>query len=98
MEANIKALQLRSPGSIALSRYHEIGRLLTGSPRANAADGLAWIKDLSRTLNVPPLSSLGIPRESIPEIAIKSAKASSMKANPIELTQPELEEILAAAW
>jgi alcohol dehydrogenase class IV len=97
MEANIKALRLRAPGSIALSRYHEIGRLLTGSPRAIAADGLTWIKDLSKTLNVPTLSSLGIPKTAIPEIATKSAKTSSMKANPIELTAPELEEILELA-
>jgi alcohol dehydrogenase class IV len=44
------------------------------------------------------LSSLGIPKEAIPEIASKAAKASSMKANPIELTSPELEAILEAAW
>jgi alcohol dehydrogenase class IV len=98
VEANIKALRLRSPDSVALGRYDEVARLLTGSPHALAADGVAWLKGLNKTLNVPPLSSLGIPRESIPEIATRSAKASSMKANPTELTQPELEEILAAAW
>jgi alcohol dehydrogenase class IV len=98
VEANIKALRLRSPNSINFSRYDEIGRFLTGSLSARAADGLAWLQGLNKTLNVPKLSSLGIPRVSIPEIANKSAKASSMKANPIQLTQPELEEILAAAW
>jgi alcohol dehydrogenase class IV len=98
VEANIKALRLRSPNSINFGRYNEIGRLLTGSPSALAADGLAWLRALNKTLNVPTLSSLGIPQLSIPEIANKSAKASSMKANPIQLTQPELEEILAAAW
>ncbi len=98
VDANIKALRLRSPDSVALGRYDEVGRLLTGSPHALAADGVAWLKDLNKTLNVSPLSSLGIPRESIPEIATRSAKASSMKANPTELTQPELEEILATAW
>jgi alcohol dehydrogenase class IV len=98
MEANIEALRQRAPGSMALSRYHEIGRLLTGSPRSIAADGLAWIKDVSQKLNVPKLSSLGIPRESIKDITAKTAIASSTKANPIELTLPELEAILEAAW
>jgi alcohol dehydrogenase class IV len=98
VDANIKALQLRSPDSQALKRYDEIGRLLTGSSQAMAADGVAWIKDLSKTLKVPTLRSLGIPEESISEVASKSAKTSSMKANPIELTQPELEGILAMAW
>lgn len=98
VDANIHALRLRAPDSIALGRYDEIGRLLTGSPDALATDGLAWLTDLRKTLNVPALSSLDIPKESIPEIASKAAKASSMKANPIELTQPELEAILEAAW
>jgi alcohol dehydrogenase class IV len=98
VDANIHALRLRAPDSIALARYDEIGRLLTGSPDALATDGLAWLTDVSKTLNVPKLSSLGISKESIPEIASKAAKASSMKANPIELTHPELEAILEAAW
>src|SRR6202007_1073977 len=37
VDANIKALQLRSPDSQALKRYDEIGRLLTGSSQAMAA-------------------------------------------------------------
>jgi alcohol dehydrogenase class IV len=98
VDANINALRLRAPGSTALARYDEIGRLVTGSPDAVAADGLAWLSDLRSTLNVPSLSALAIPKESIPEIARKAAKASSMKANPIELTLPELEAILEAAW
>lgn len=98
VEANIKALRSRSPDLIALGRYDEIARWLTGSPHALAADGLAWLKDLNKTFSVPTLSSLGIPKASIPEIASKASKASSMKANPIELTLPELEEILQAAW
>jgi alcohol dehydrogenase class IV len=98
VDANIHALRLRAPDSLALGRYDEIGRLLTGSPDAVATDGLAWLTDVSTTLKVPTLSSLGIPKEAIPEIASKAAKASSMKANPIELTPPELEAILEAAW
>jgi alcohol dehydrogenase class IV len=98
VDANIHALRLRAPDSLALGRYDEIGRLLTGSPDAVATDGLAWLTDVSTTLKVPTLSSLGIPKEAIPEIASKAARASSMKANPIELTPPELEAILEAAW
>jgi alcohol dehydrogenase class IV len=98
VDANIHALRLRAPDSMALGRYDEIGRLLTGSPDALATDGLAWLTDVSTTLKVPKLSALDIPKAAIPEIASKAAKASSMKANPIELTSPELEAILEAAW
>jgi len=98
VDANIRALRLRAPDSIALGRYDEIGRVLTGSPQALATDASAWLTDLNKALNVPKLSSLNIPKESIPEIAGKAAKASSTKANPIELTLPELQAILEAAW
>ncbi|MBV8098605.1 MAG: iron-containing alcohol dehydrogenase, partial [Verrucomicrobia bacterium] len=98
VDANIHALRLRAADSMTLARYDEIGRLLTGSPDAVATDGLAWLTDVSKSLNVPTLSSMGIPKGAIPEIASTAAKASSMKANPIELTQPELEAILEAAW
>ena len=57
-----------------------------------------YISKIENGKAVPTLSSLGIPKESIPEIASKAAKASSMKANPIELTPHELEAILEAAW
>jgi alcohol dehydrogenase class IV len=95
--ANLEALKLRASGSPALIRYDGVGRLLTGSDQAVAADGLTWLKDLNQILNVPKLSSLGVQKKDIPEIAAKSAKASSMKANPIDLTVPDLERILEAA-
>ncbi|MBV8815983.1 MAG: iron-containing alcohol dehydrogenase, partial [Verrucomicrobia bacterium] len=96
--ANLEALKLRASTSPASVRYDEVGRLLTGSNKAVAADGLAWLKDLRQILNVPGLSSLGVEKKHIPEIAAKSAKASSMKANPIDLTVSELEGILEAAF
>ncbi|MBV9272440.1 MAG: iron-containing alcohol dehydrogenase [Verrucomicrobia bacterium] len=96
--ANLEALKLRASSSPASVRYDEVGRLLTGSNKAVAADGLAWLKDLRQILNVPGLSSLGVEKKHIPEIAAKSAKASSMKANPIDLTVSELEGILEAAF
>jgi alcohol dehydrogenase class IV len=96
--ANLEALKLRASSSPALVRYDEVGRLLTGSDKAVAADGLAWLNDLHQALSVPGLSSLGVGKKDIPEIAAKSAKASSMKANPIDLTMLELEGILEAAF
>jgi alcohol dehydrogenase class IV len=46
---------------------------------------------------VPGLRAWGIGPGHVPEIARRAAQASSMKANPIALTNQELEEILAAA-
>ena len=94
MEANVRALQQRSPLAPALARYDEIGRLLTGNPAATATDGVAWVQALAELLRVPPLSRFGVTPADFPEIVAKSQQASSMKANPIALTDAELTGIL----
>ena len=97
MEANVRALEQRSSGSQALACYDEIGRLLTGNPAATAADGVAWVQALTEALDVPALSRFGVTPADFPEIVAKSQQASSMKANPIALTDVELTDILRQA-
>ncbi|MBN1994214.1 MAG: iron-containing alcohol dehydrogenase [Anaerolineae bacterium] len=96
MEANVRALQTREPGSPALSRYNEIAQLLTGQATATAADGVAWVQKLSQILQVPPLDNYGFTRADFPAAVAKAQKASSMKGNPILLTEAELTAILEA--
>jgi alcohol dehydrogenase class IV len=96
MEVNVNALQDKGPLEF-LSRYEEIARLLTGRPDAGAIDGIDWIHDLCNALNVPPLFELGITESHFPEIISGAKRASSMKGNPIELTDEELIEILRKA-
>lgn len=97
MAANLRALQQRSPDSAAMARYHEIGRLVTGSTAATAADGVRWVERLREALDVPPLGRYGIREGDLPLIVEKALAASSMKANPIALTQDELLEVLREA-
>jgi alcohol dehydrogenase class IV len=97
METNVRALRERAPDSESLRRYDEVARILTGKINATAADGVAWVRDLSAALAIPLLSNYGIRREHFPEIVDKSARASSMKGNPIVLTANELGEILEKA-
>jgi len=94
MEENVKALQRRTPGSPALARYDEIARLLTGTAAALAAEGVAWVQGLCAALNVPPLAEFGLKEQDFPAVAAKSRKSSSMKGNPVTLTDDELMEIL----
>jgi alcohol dehydrogenase class IV len=96
MEVNVKALQEKGPLEF-LSRYDEVARLLTGRPDAGAIDGINWIHDLCNALNVAPLFELGITESHFPEIIAGAKKASSMKGNPIELTDEALIEILRKA-
>lgn len=97
MSINVQALQARDPDNRALSRYDEVGQILTGSRQAGAADGVAWVQGLCRDLQVPGLSTYGLTQADFPDLIEKAQLASSMKGNPIELTPEELGEILDRA-
>ncbi|MBE2220346.1 MAG: iron-containing alcohol dehydrogenase [Anaerolineae bacterium] len=97
-ETNIKALQSRQPDNPALQRYTEIARILTGNPAATAQDGVYWIQSLCADLHIPGLSTYGLATNDIPTVVNKSKNASSMKGNPIPLSETELTHILQQAF
>jgi alcohol dehydrogenase class IV len=94
VEANLRALRRRAPNSGALRRYDEVARLITSETDAAADDAVEWLRKLVSDLQIPSLKTYGVTREHTSAIVEKSAKASSMKANPIGLTSEELAEIL----
>jgi len=95
--ANIAALRERSPSSSALGRFQEAARIFTGHPEAGAEDGAAWLRELCGRLGVPSLSAYGFSEEHGPDLIAKSMRASSMRGNPIDLTEAELHAILNQA-
>jgi alcohol dehydrogenase class IV len=97
MATNIRALRQRAPGSETLHRYDEIARLLTLEPEATAEDGVEWVAQLVRDLQIPGLRKFGLNDACVNEVVAKAANASSMKANPIVLTTDELVQTLRAA-
>lgn len=97
MRANVSALTSRSDDDAILERYREIAELVTGDPAAQIDDGVEWVAQLCKELSIPTLSSYGIASEDITSIVEKSAAASSMKANPIQLTDEQLARILKQA-
>ena len=97
MAVNVRALQERMPGSEALHRYDEVAQILTGSPRATAADGVAWVQELCDALRVGSLKKYGVTPADLPTLIEKGAVASSMQGNPIRLTPDEMKEILTRA-
>jgi alcohol dehydrogenase class IV len=97
MEANLRALLQRQPGSEALNRYDETARLVTRSNSAGAAAGVEWVRELVSGFQIPPLAAYGITRDHTAEVIEKALNASSMKANPVRLTKEELSEVLVAA-
>ncbi len=90
MAANIRALENREAGHPALGRYAETAALLTGRPGATAADGVAWVGQLVQRLDVPSLGRMGFTAEQACEAVDKARQASSMKGNPVTLTEEAL--------
>jgi alcohol dehydrogenase class IV len=97
MDRNLKALKARASDSPALARFEELARLLTGKSSAAADQGVDWVRSLCADLAAPRLSRFGITAADLPLIAEKAQKSSSMRGNPVELTLPELIDILNAA-
>jgi alcohol dehydrogenase class IV len=97
MEMNWRALHDREPDSYAIHRYNHIAAMLTKNVGTNLNAGIEWVRQLVSDLGIPRLSSHGIKSEDIPEIVKHAKNASSMKANPIVLTDDELTEILQRA-
>jgi len=97
METNIRALQSRNSESPSLKRYDTVARILTGRPDAISVDGVVWVRDLVRDIGIPSLSRYGVTPGHADDVVAKARRASSMKANPIELTEPELKATLLNA-
>jgi alcohol dehydrogenase class IV len=96
-QINVASLRRRDPRNPALERYREAAVLLTGRGDATVDDGIAWIRETVRALEIPGLTALGISSGSADEVVGKTASASSTKGNPITLTEDELQQALSLA-
>ena len=94
MRANVRALQSRG-GSV--ERYRRVAQILTDVQDATPEDGADWVERLCMRLRIPPLSVYGLTEPDIETLVEKAARASSTKANPVELTAAEMRSILEPA-
>jgi alcohol dehydrogenase len=97
--ANIAALKARDPDSPALPKYAEIGRRFAMQKGLNGDDARAWLVDTLREwetgLALPRLSKWRVTPADFPRI-VANSRGSSMKTNPVVLTDDEIAAILAA--
>jgi alcohol dehydrogenase class IV len=97
--ANLAALATRDPDARALQRYAEAGRLVAGDmtlPGEEARAALVATLDAwTVELGLPRLSSFGAAPGDIPALVAES-RGSSMRTNPIVLSDAELAGVLAA--
>ncbi len=97
VEMNLKALRDRATQRADLERFTEMSQLLIGNQGSRAEDGIQRLHELCASLKVPPLATYGVTESDFPEIIVQAKKASSMKGNPIELTDRELVRIMELA-
>lgn len=97
LTSNISALLARAPDDDALARHRELATLLTGDATATIESGIAWIRQLVADLHVRPLAAHGLAAADLPTLVDRARRASSMRGNPIVLTDSELHAALAAA-
>ena len=100
LDVNHRALAARAPAHPALPRFQELATLLIpdASPGdLTAEDGIVFVADLCRALEVPGLGRHGLTRAEIPMLVDKAKVASSMRGNPLPLTDAELTEIAERA-
>jgi alcohol dehydrogenase class IV len=97
MAVNLRALATRAPAHPARARFEELGGLLTGRAQAGGDDAVAWLAALSKDLEVVGLGRFGMAAGDVPTLVAKAKVASSMKGNPLPLTDDELTEIAQRA-
>ncbi|HYM83048.1 MAG TPA: iron-containing alcohol dehydrogenase [Candidatus Dormibacteraeota bacterium] len=94
VEANIAALESRSPAGQALERYAVLGRLLSrlpeGTPPAQARRALVeLLRSWAGELRVPGLGAFGVAPGDLAAI-VADSRGSSMRTNPVVLADDEV--------
>jgi len=96
---NIKAMQKREPQNPALKRYAVMAEWLVGKCLADQqsahAELITQLRSWVDQLELPRLSTYGITSDDFARI-ISNARGSSMKSNPVVLTDDEIRQVLIA--
>ena len=98
-QLNIEALEARAPDSPALKKYALAGKLLAREDRLDDAAARARLvqilQDWTRRLELPRLGQYGVTAADVPRIVAHGC-GSSMKTNPLVLTDDELSRLVAS--
>lgn len=98
-KANIAALSERPPGSDALDRYAAAGRLFASGPGLDDTDAraalIATLESYVRDLELKRLGAFGVSGADVARV-VAGSRGSSMKTNPVALTDDEIAAVIAA--
>jgi alcohol dehydrogenase len=97
-DVNIAALKARLPDSPALPKYAEVGRRFAMQKGLNGDEARAFLvatlRQWEAALDLPRLSHYRLARADFSRV-VANSRGSSMKTNPVELTDAEIARILA---
>jgi alcohol dehydrogenase class IV len=94
LDVNHRALVARMPDSPVIERFATLGSWVAGSAQQDPQAVVRWVQSLCTDLSVPGLGTYGVRVDHGAAVVGKAKNASSMKKNPIVLTDDELSEIL----
>jgi alcohol dehydrogenase class IV len=93
LEVNLRAIRDRGEPRF-LDRFTELARLVTERSDARPEDAIEFYVELRLALKIPHLHDLGVSLEQAKSLIPAAQRSSSMKGNPVDLTDRELERIL----
>jgi alcohol dehydrogenase len=96
---NIRALQERAQDGSVLLKYAQVGRMLAHDVNLSDEEAIGRLIGIligwTEQMRLPHLSEFGVTSSDIPKI-VSNSRGSSMKTNPIALTDEEIGKILAS--
>jgi alcohol dehydrogenase class IV len=95
LAVNLRAVRKRAKAG--MERFAELAFLVTGEKGAGCERLVEWTSNLTRALQVPGLRVYGVEAKDCDVLCERASRASSMKANPVELTREELREVVGMA-
>jgi alcohol dehydrogenase class IV len=100
MAANVATMRAQAPGHPVLARYADIGRIVGDHPGPDEPAmeaGIDAVAALVADLNIPSLRQFGLTPAQVPEMVALARKSSSMRYNPVVLSDDALAETLTRA-
>lgn len=101
IEANVRALRQLDRAHPTLARFAQLGEILTekrfATPQEAVDATVDFVRDLVQKLQVPTLSSFGVSASDTPAVVAAAKKASSMRYNPVVLSDQALEQCFREA-
>lgn len=96
---NIDLLEARDADSPALAKYTAIGKLFRGRSHVDPVGARVFVihtlETWAKQLHLPRLFDFGVTEADIPKL-VANSRGSSMKTNPVELTDSDIANLIRA--